>query len=200
MSSSRTRLRGRGRCAFRQTIWHSRWLYRSGLYVLLIGVALLNPQVAWVKYSIRGGSGVSGRREYSGRDRYVAIRLLLFLLPVDDGTHAFFGMDGLPSLENGGDPPTRKGPVDQAPEIRISGLAGLTMRDFSSPPSSTRELTYIIQSSLRQQLADGFQFPPAFRGGLGICHLKSLNVSRTIWETISRAFSLSSAGTTYQGA
>ena len=26
----------------------------AGLYVLLIGVALLNPQVAWVKYSIRG--------------------------------------------------------------------------------------------------------------------------------------------------
>lgn len=26
----------------------------AGLYVLLIGAALLNPQVAWVKYSLRG--------------------------------------------------------------------------------------------------------------------------------------------------
>jgi hypothetical protein len=28
----------------------------------------------------------------------------------------------------------------------------------------------MIQTSLREQLADGFQFPLAFRGGLGICH------------------------------
>src|ERR1035441_5569443 len=30
----------------------------------------------------------------------------------------------------------------------------------------------IIQALLREQLADRLQFPPTFRGGLGICHLK----------------------------
>ena len=35
---------------------------------------------------------------------------------------------------------------------------------------------------------------------LGYAILSALNVSRRIWETINRAFSLSSAGTTYQGA
>jgi len=32
----------------------------AGLYVLLIGVALLNPQGAWVKYSIRGVAVLAG--------------------------------------------------------------------------------------------------------------------------------------------
>jgi uncharacterized membrane protein len=32
----------------------------AGLYVLLIGVALLDPQVAWVKYSIRGVAVLAG--------------------------------------------------------------------------------------------------------------------------------------------
>ena len=32
----------------------------AGFYVLLIGVALLNPQVAWVKYSIRGVAVLAG--------------------------------------------------------------------------------------------------------------------------------------------
>jgi hypothetical protein len=35
---------------------------------------------------------------------------------------------------------------------------------------------------------------------LGYAIFRPLNVSRTIWETIKRAFSLSSAGTAYQGA
>jgi hypothetical protein len=35
---------------------------------------------------------------------------------------------------------------------------------------------------------------------LGYAIFSPLNASRTIWETINRAFSLSSAGTTYQGA
>jgi len=32
----------------------------AGLYVLLIGVVLLNPQVAWVKYSMRGVAVLAG--------------------------------------------------------------------------------------------------------------------------------------------
>ncbi|MGD1093170.1 MAG: vitamin K epoxide reductase family protein [Bryobacteraceae bacterium] len=32
----------------------------AGLYALLIGVALLNPQVAWVKYSVRGVAVLAG--------------------------------------------------------------------------------------------------------------------------------------------
>jgi uncharacterized membrane protein len=32
----------------------------AGLYVLLIGVALLNPHVVWVKYSIRGVAVLAG--------------------------------------------------------------------------------------------------------------------------------------------
>ena len=32
----------------------------AGLYGLLIGVALLNPQNAWVRYGIRGGAPVVG--------------------------------------------------------------------------------------------------------------------------------------------
>ena len=32
----------------------------AGLYVLLIGVALLNPHVVWVKYSLRGVAVLAG--------------------------------------------------------------------------------------------------------------------------------------------
>jgi uncharacterized membrane protein len=32
----------------------------AGLYVLLIGVALLNPQVAWARYSVRGVAVLAG--------------------------------------------------------------------------------------------------------------------------------------------
>ena len=39
-----------------------------------------------------------------------------------------------------------------------------------------------------------------FASDLGYAIRRSLSASRTIWDTINRAFSLSSAGTTYQGA
>jgi uncharacterized membrane protein len=32
----------------------------AGLYVILIGVVLLNPQIAWVKYAIRGVAVLAG--------------------------------------------------------------------------------------------------------------------------------------------
>jgi len=32
----------------------------AGLYVMLIGVALLNPQLGWVKYAIRGVAVLAG--------------------------------------------------------------------------------------------------------------------------------------------
>lgn len=54
--------------------------------------------------------------------------------------------------------------------------------------------------TISEPFADQFQFPPPFRGGLGIRQLQFLERIRTIWEAINRAFSLSSAGTTCQGA
>jgi uncharacterized membrane protein len=38
----------------------------AGLYVLLIGVALLNPHVVWVKYSIRGTAVLAGAANLLG--------------------------------------------------------------------------------------------------------------------------------------
>ena len=53
-----------------------------------------------------------------------------------------------------------------------------------------------LTSSLRIDFNSRRRFAVVF----GYAILSSLSVSRTIWETINRAFSLSSAGTTYQGA
>jgi uncharacterized membrane protein len=38
----------------------------AGLYVLLIGAALLNPQLVWVKYSIRGVAVLAGAANILG--------------------------------------------------------------------------------------------------------------------------------------
>src|ERR1022692_4353816 len=54
---------------------------------------------------------------------------------------------------------------------------------------------YYFASNLRIE----FNSRRRFAVVLGYAILSSLSASRTIWETINRAFSLSSAGTTYQG-
>ncbi len=55
---------------------------------------------------------------------------------------------------------------------------------------------FCLQSRLRIDLNSRRRFAVV----LGYAILSSLSASRTIWETTNRAFSLSSAGTTYQGA
>jgi hypothetical protein len=63
-------------------------------------------------------------------------------------------------------------------------------------PDSISQLQPYFASSLRID----FNSPRRFSVDFGYAILSSLSVSRTIWETIKRALSLSSAGTTYQGA
>ena len=71
----------------------------------------------------------------------------------------------------------RPAPVDRSPcrELRL-GPNFSSRRRASSPvrpvAGGTSLAEAIIQTLLRQQLADGFQFPPAFGGGLGIGHLQ----------------------------
>ena len=63
-------------------------------------------------------------------------------------------------------------------------------------PSYPAPARYHFASVLRIDSNSRRRFALVF----GYAILSSSNVSRTIWDTIRRAFSLSSAGTTYQGA
>ena len=75
-------------------------------------------------------------------------------------------------------------------------IAGTSRPPWPLPRNNIPQLQLYFASSLRID----FNSPDRFGVVLGYVSLSSLNVSRTIWETTNRAFSLSSAGTTYQGA
>lgn len=95
-------------------------------------------------------------------------------------------------------------PMRAQDDVLMRAMRDEMARSMKEPQLANLEKPYFIAyraterdvSSLRM----AFNSCRRFSVVLGYAIFSSLSVSRTIWETISRAFSLSSAGTAYQGA